>query len=233
MDNDEVRAQLDKKRAEMQAMFDRVAPRYDLMNNLMAPGAVPLWRQAMLTAVAPKSGEKILDLAAGPGSSSLGLVEAGADVVPCDLSFGMLSEGKRKHPELPFINGDALALPFADNTFDAVTISYGLRNVENTVAALSEMRRVVKPGGRLVVNEFSTPTWAPFRVIYRDWIMAALPRLARLASTNAPAYAYLAESIIAWPDQAALADLLVAAGWNDVSWKNLSGGIVALHRGMN
>lgn len=231
--DDEVRAQLDKKRAQVQAMFDRVAPRYDLMNDLMAPGQVAGWRKATTAAIDPRPGEVILDLAAGTGSSSEPLAAAGARVVPCDLSFGMLAEGKKRHPELPFVNGDALKLPFKKGTFDAVTITFGLRNVEDTVAALREMRRVTKPGGRIVVCEFSTPTWTPFRTVYRDWIMKALPTLAKVASTNAPAYAYLAESIVDWPDQASLANVMAEAGWRTVEWKNQTGGIVALHRGWN
>ena len=125
---------------------------------------------------------------------------------------------------------DALQLPYADGVFDAVTISFGLRNVEDTEAALTEMRRVTRPGGRLVVCEFSAPTWAPFRRVYTEYLMAALPRIASVVSSNPAAYSYLAESIRAWPDQAALSGPLAAAGWRDVAWRNLSGGIVALHR---
>lgn len=233
MIGDDIRADLSKKRDQVQAMFDKVAPRYDLMNNLMAPGQVPQWRKETASAVRPQPGERVLDLAAGTGSSAAPLAEAGAQVICCDLSFGMLAEGKKRHPELPFINGDALRLPFASGSFDAVTISFGLRNVENTVAALREMRRVTTTGGRIVVCEFSQPTWAPLRSVYRQLIDKALPTVAAVASTNAPAYKYLAESINAWPDQATLANLLGEAGWRTVEWKNLTGGVVALHRGWN
>lgn len=230
---DDVRATLAKRREQIQAMFDTVAPRYDLMNNLMAPGFVPAWRKEVTAAVKPQPGESILDLAAGTATSSEPFIEAGAFVVPADLSFGMLAEGKKRHPSYAFVNADALKLPFARASFDAVTISFGLRNVEDTVAALREMRRVTRPGGRLVVCEFSTPTWVPFRAVYTEGIGRVLPSLAKFAASNAPAYAYLAESIAAWPDQAALANLIAEAGWRTVEWKNLTGGVVALHRAWN
>ena len=226
----DARATLAKRRADVAEMFDGVAGRYDLMNDLMTGGLQRQWRHELEHALAPRPGQRILDLAAGTGTSSRGLADAGALVVPADLSFNMLAEGRKRQPDLPFVNADALQLPFADDTFDAVTISYGLRNVEDTVAALTEMRRVTRPGGHVVIAEFSTPTWGPFRAVYREWIMAALPALAKPFSSNPRAYSYLAESILAWPDQQRLADLLREAGWHDVEWKNLTGGIVALHR---
>ena len=172
----------------------------------------------------------MLDLAAGTGTSSQPFADRGAQVVPCDFSIGMLRVGKRARPQLAFVAGDGTRLPFADATFDAVTISFGLRNIVDPDAGLREMRRVTKPGGRLVVCEFSQPTWAPFRTVYVEYLMKALPSVARAVSSNPDAYVYLAESIRAWPDQAALADRIAAAGWGDASWRNLSGGIVALHR---
>ena len=226
----DARATLAKRRADVAEMFDGVAGRYDLMNDLMTGGLQRQWRHELEHALAPRPGQRILDLAAGTGTSSRGLADAGALVVPADLSFNMLAEGRKRQPDLPFVNADALQLPFADDTFDAVTISYGLRNVEDTVAALTEMRRVTRPGGHVVIAEFSTPTWGPFRAVYQEWIMAALPALAKPFSSNPRAYSYLAESILAWPDQHTLAGLLRGAGWADVEWKNLSGGIVALHR---
>ena len=226
----DARATLAKRRADVADMFDGVAGRYDLMNDLMTGGLQRLWRIETVHAIDPRPGQRILDLAAGTGSSSRPLADAGALVVPADLSFQMLAEGLKRQPDLGFVNADALQLPFADGTFDAVTISYGLRNVEDTLAALTEMRRVTAPGGVLVIAEFSAPSWSPFRTVYQEWIMAALPALARPFSTNPRAYEYLAESILAWPDQPALAALIAEAGWRDVEWKNLSGGIVALHR---
>lgn len=226
----DARATLAKRRADVAAMFDGVAGRYDLMNDAMTGGLVRAWRAETLRAVDPRPGQRILDLAAGTGTSSRTFADAGALVVPADLSLGMVTEGKKRQPDLGFVNADALELPFADDTFDAVTISYGLRNIEDTLAALTEMRRVTAPGGVLVVAEFSTPTWGPFRTLYREYIPRVLPAIARVLSTNNPAYTYLAESINAWPDQATLAGLIREAGWHDVEWKNLTGGIVALHR---
>ena len=226
------RATLAKRRADVAAMFDHVAARYDLANDVLSLGQDRAWRRAVLDAVAARPGERVLDLAAGTGTSSEPFADAGATVVPTDLSLGMLTVGKRRRPALSFVAADALLLPYADGAFDAVTISFGLRNVEDTAQALAEMRRVTRPGGRLVVCEFSSPTWAPFRVVYTEYLMAALPRIARAVSSNPAAYVYLAESIRAWPDQARLAGQLESAGWRDVAWRNLSGGVVALHRGV-
>lgn len=226
----DARATLAKRRADVAAMFDGVAHRYDLMNDAMSLGQVHLWRAATQRAVDPRPGQRILDLAAGTGTSSRAFADAGAFVVPADLSLGMVTEGKRRQPDLAFVNADGLQLPFADASFDTVTISYGLRNVEDTAGALAELRRVTVPGGTLVIAEFSTPTWAPFRAVYRRYLLRALPPLAGALSSNPRAYDYLAESILAWPDQSGLARLIAEAGWADVEWKNLSGGIVALHR---
>ncbi len=226
------RAQLDKSPAEVARMFDEVAPRYDLMNDLLALGQTRAWRSAVKAAIAPRAGEIVVDLAAGTGTSSLPLAESGALVIPCDFSLGMLTVGKRAHPELPFVAADALALPFADASVDAITISFGLRNVADRHRALGEMLRILKPGGRVVVCEFSHPTWAPFRTVYTEYLMKALPAVARFASSNPDAYVYLAESIRAWPDQRELAADLQSAGFTGVQWRDLTGGIVALHRGV-
>ncbi len=172
----------------------------------------------------------MLDLAAGTGTSSQPFRDRGATVVPCDFSVGMLRVGKQARPRLPFVAGDGTRLPFADDTFDAVTISFGLRNIVDPDAGLRELRRVTRPGGRVVVCEFSSPTWAPFRTVYIEYLMKALPAVARAVSSSPDAYVYLAESIRAWPDQPGLAARLQQAGWKGVEWRNLSGGIVALHR---
>jgi len=134
---------------------------------------------------------------------------------------------------VPKVAADALRLPFDDGVFDAVTVSFGLRNMSDTVAALTELRRVVRPGGRLVVCEFSRPVFRPFRFVYLNYLMRALPAIASRVSSNPEAYRYLAESIRSWPDQRALARLVADAGWADVEWLNLTGGIVALHRALN
>ena len=224
------RATLEKRRSEVAAMFDRVATRYDLANDVLSLGQDRAWRRQVVAAAGPRSGQLILDLAAGTGTSSEPFLPSGARVIPTDLSFGMLLVGKRRRPDLNFVAADALQLPYADASFNAVTISFGLRNVEDTAAALNEMRRVTKPEGTLVVCEFSTPTWRPFRALYSNYLVAALPRIASLVSSSPAAYEYLAESIQAWPDQQGLAAMIENSGWHDVEWRNLSGGIVALHR---
>lgn len=226
-----LRADLDKAAVDVAAMFDRVAARYDLVNDLLALGQTRIWRNLVVRAVNPQPGDRILDLAAGTGTSSAPFAERGADVVPCDFSLGMLEVGKRRQPSLPFVAGDALNLPFRDDAFDAVTISFGLRNVQDTDRALQEMLRVTKPGGKIVVCEFSTPVFGPFRTLYMEYLMKALPAIARRTSSNPAAYVYLAESIREWPDQSQLAARLQQAGWERVQWRNATGGIVAIHRG--
>ncbi|CAM8642357.1 UbiE Methylase involved in ubiquinone/menaquinone biosynthesis [Candidatus Planktophila versatilis] len=223
------RANMDKNPDEVAAMFDGVAKRYDLVNDLLSLGQTKAWRRATTKIIAPKAGMKILDLAAGTGSSSEPLAAAGADVIPADFSEGMLAAGRKARPHLAFTKADALNLPFKDGEFDLVTISFGLRNTQNTQLALAEMLRVTKPGGQLVVCEFSSPTFAPFRKIYTNYLMRALPWVASRSSSNPDAYIYLAESIRAWPDQKALAARIEAAGWSGVTWKNLTGGVVAVH----
>lgn len=223
------RAGLDKQPHEVAAMFDAVAARYDLTNTVLSFGRDRAWRRAARTALGLRPGERVLDVAAGTGASTEELARAGAYAVGTDLSLGMLAAGKRARPGLRLLAGDALALPFADATFDAVTISFGLRNVHDPRAALAELRRVTRPGGRLLVCEFSHPVNRAFRVVYLSYLMRALPAVARRVASNPDAYGYLAESIRAWPDQAGLAAWIAEAGWRRVRWRNLTGGIVALH----
>lgn len=210
-------------------MFDGVAKRYDLTNTVISGGQDHYWRWATRKALALRPGERVLDLAAGTGVSTLELAKSGAWCVAADFSQGMLAAGRFR--KVPMVAGDAMALPFADESFDAVTISYGLRNVSDPDLALREMLRVTKPGGRLVVAEFSTPTFGPFRTVYMEYLMKALPAVAKKVSSNPDAYVYLAESIRAWPTQSQLALRIADAGWSQVKWRNLSGGAVALHRG--
>jgi demethylmenaquinone methyltransferase / 2-methoxy-6-polyprenyl-1,4-benzoquinol methylase len=224
------RPSLDKQPHEVARMFDEVARRYDLTNDVLSLGQDRRWRRSVTRAVDPRDGEQILDLAAGTGTSSVPLLSNGAFVVPCDFSFGMVEVGKAQRPRLPFVAGDALSLPFPDETFDATTITFGLRNIADRAAAMRELLRVTSPGGRLVVCEFSTPVWKPFRTLYTEYLMKALPKLATAVSSSPDSYVYLAESIRAWPDRQTLARELQAAGWTRVQIRNLSGGIVALHR---
>lgn len=227
-----------KDAALVQAMFDRVAPRYDLANALLSLGQDAHWRRLTAEAASPR-GARCLDVASGPGNVAVELLSRGADeVVALDLSFNMLAQGARRWTGaegadlgLRFVNGDALALPFDDATFDAVTISFGLRNVPDPRAALREFARVTRPGGRLVVCEFASPTWGPFRRLYTGYLMRLLPEVAKLVSSAPDAYVYLAESIRAWPDRREIADWFVAAGYERIAVKDLSGGIVAVHRG--
>src|SRR5688572_21355523 len=214
-------------------MFDAVARRYDVTNDVLSLGQDRRWRGEVVRAVGARAGDVVLDLAAGTGTSSQPFADRGATVVPCDFSLGMLEVGKQARPGLPFTAGDGTRLPVADDSFDAVTISSGLRNVVEPAAALSEMRRVTRPGGRLVVCEFSHPTFPLFRTVYLEYLMKALPAIARAVSSSPDAYVYLAESIRAWPDQRGLADLLAATGWQSPEWRALSGGGVALHRATN
>lgn len=211
-------------------MFDGVAKRYDLTNTVLSFGQDRGWRRATRAALRLEPGEQVLDLAAGTGVSTEELARSGAYAVGADISVGMLSTGHRTRPDLPLLAGDALALPCRDGVFDAVTISFGLRNVVDVDGALRELARVTRPGGRLVICEFSHPTSAPFRTVYMSYLMRALPEVARRVSSNPDAYVYLADSIRAWPDQAELATRIGAAGWGAVAWRNLTGGVVALHR---
>jgi demethylmenaquinone methyltransferase / 2-methoxy-6-polyprenyl-1,4-benzoquinol methylase len=231
------RADLDKQPGDVAAMFDGIAERYDLLNDLLSAGQVRLWRRTVARITGAGPGDRVLDLAAGTATSSLSFTATGADCVACDFSLGMLQAGRsrlagREQPgpgRLALVAGDALRLPFRDEAFDAVTISFGLRNVADPGAALAEMRRVTRPGGRLVVCEFSTITIAPLDMLYRRYLINVLPAIARRTARHPEAYTYLAESITDWPAQRELAGVIEAAGWSAVRWRDLSLGVVAVH----
>jgi len=224
------RAYLDKKPGEVSAMFDRIAGRYDLLNDALSLGQDRYWRKIVARAVGAGPGQLVLDLAAGTGTSSRVFTAAGARCVACDFSLGMLQVGARRPASgLRFVAGDALALPFADAAFDAVTISFGLRNVADTGQALAELLRVTRPGGRLVVCEFSKLPVARLNTLYEQYLARVLPLIAGRLSGNAEAYDYLSESIRDWPGQAELGRQIGAAGWSGVRWRNLTFGVVALH----
>jgi demethylmenaquinone methyltransferase/2-methoxy-6-polyprenyl-1,4-benzoquinol methylase len=238
------RADLEKRPAEVAAMFDAVAARYDLMNDLLSGGQVRLWRKHVQRILQARPGERVLDLAAGTGTSSVTFAASGADCVACDFSLGMLRAGRARlatrdpqqnktRGRVSFAAGDALRLPFRDGAFDAVTISFGLRNVHGAQDALAEMRRVTRPGGRLVVCEFSRITVGPLDMLYRRYLTGVLPAIARRAARNPEAYEYLAESISDWPAQPELANVIRAAGWSAVRWRDLTLGVVAIHVARN
>jgi demethylmenaquinone methyltransferase / 2-methoxy-6-polyprenyl-1,4-benzoquinol methylase len=238
------RADLDKQPAEVAAMFDALAGRYDMMNDILSMGQVRLWRKRVQRVLQAGPGERVLDLAAGTGTSSVTFAASGANCVACDFSFGMLQAGQARltardplrdktRGRVAFAAGDALKLPFRDGAFDAVTISFGLRNVRGARDALAEMRRVTRPGGRLVVCEFSRITVEPIDMLYRRYLTGVLPAVARRAARNPEAYEYLAESISDWPAQRELADVIRAAGWSAVRWRDLTLGVVAIHVARN
>ncbi|GLZ30615.1 demethylmenaquinone methyltransferase [Lentzea sp. NBRC 105346] len=209
-------------------MFDGVAQGYDRTNSVMTLGFDRRWREWSRRVLDARPGEKVLDLAAGTAVSTVEYAESGAWCVAADFSIGMLRGGA--HRNVPKVAADALRLPFRDGAFDAVTVSFGLRNFQDTVAALREMARVTRPGGRMVICEVSTPVFRPFRFVYMRYLLRILPFIGRLVSSNPEAYEYLAESMRAWPDQRTLGELISEAGWEDVAWFNLTGGMVALHR---
>lgn len=222
------RADLDKDPRDVAAMFDGVARRYDLTNTVLTAGQDRHWRRLTRRALDLQPGERVLDLAAGTAVSTVELARSGAWCVAADFSVGMLTAGA--HRPVPRVAADALHLPFADAVFDAVTISFGLRNVADADRALTELARVTKPGGRLVVCEFGRPSWGPFRGAYFLALERVLPAVADRVSSNPQAYRYLGESIRDWSPQPVLARRIAAAGWTGVAWRDVVNGAVALHR---
>ena len=221
------KATLDKDPSDVARMFDDVGSKYDITNTILSFGQDAGWRRRVRERLALKPGEKVLDLAAGTAISTVELAQSGAWCVACDFSQGMLAAGKKR--DVPKVVGDGMNLPFADSTFDAVTISFGLRNIQNTGQALREMARVTRPGGRLTIAEFSTPILPGFSFVYKEYLMRVLPWVAKRVSSNGEAYEYLAESIRAWPEQEELAAIVNENGWEDCGWQNLTFGITAMH----
>lgn len=220
---------------EVRAMFDRIAPRYDLLNRAMTAGLDGRWRQAAAAAADVAAGDRALDVCTGTGDLALALADRTTplgEVVGVDFAPEMLRRAQAKaagRRELRFIAGDALALPFPDAAFDAATVGFGIRNVADLDAALREMARVVRPGGRVVILEITTP--ARLRRFYELWFDRVVPRLGRLLGRDAAAYAYLPASVRRFPAPPELAGRMAAAGLRDVRWRPLAGGIVAVHHG--
>jgi demethylmenaquinone methyltransferase / 2-methoxy-6-polyprenyl-1,4-benzoquinol methylase len=220
----------DKDVALVQQMFDRVAPRYDVANTVFSLGLDRHWREVAAHVVAPRPGAVVVDVAGGTGALAAALAARGARVMVADLSLEMVRVGARRSRRAVWWTvADALRLPLADASVDAVTIAFGLRNLNDTRAGLAEFRRVVRPGGQLAILEFSRPVRPVLQAVYGRCVLGLLPHAARLFTSNPAAYGYLARSIAAWPDQRGLAAIVRDSGWERVRWKNLSGGIVALH----
>jgi demethylmenaquinone methyltransferase / 2-methoxy-6-polyprenyl-1,4-benzoquinol methylase len=219
--------------AGVRRMFDRVAPRYDLANTVFSFGRDRCWRQAAARATGLAGRERAADVACGTGALTRELrrLAPGASVVGVDFSWEMVRRAATT-AGAPVLAGDALRLPLADASVDVVTIAFGLRNLADPGHGLVELRRVLRPGGRLVVCEFSTPVVPVLDAVYRRYLTRLLPVAARRLTSDPEAYEYLARSIGAWPDQAGLAGWLEQAGFAEVAWRDLTGGIVALHRGL-
>ena len=229
-----------RKAARVKAVFDSVAGRYDLMNDLMSLGVHRLWKEALVDWLAPRPGIRVLDLATGTGDIAdriLDRVDGRGSVVSSDINMQMLMQGRDRALDdgwfgnVAFICADAMALPFADESFDAVTIAFGIRNVTHIDRALAEARRVLVPGGRFICLEFSKVVLPVLGRVYDSYSFTVLPGLGRLVAGDAASYRYLAESIRRFPDQAAFAALIEAAGFEQVRWRNHSGGIAAVHSG--
>ncbi len=227
----------DEKAARVGAVFDRVAGRYDLMNDLMSLGLHRAWKAFTVEIARPRPGERVLDVAAGSGDLARALsrrVTPGGEVWLADLNLRMLERGRDRLLDAgvlaPAVQCDAERLPFPDAYFDCVTVGFGLRNMTRKEAALSEMARCLKPGGRLVALEFSK-IWKPLERAYDLYSFKVLPWLGERVAGDAAAYRYLAESIRVHPDQAALAQMMEGAGFAKVEFFNLAAGAVAVHRG--
>jgi len=229
-----------EKAKRVRGVFDSVAPQYDLMNDLMSGGLHRLWKQFALSQTHLRPGQRALDVAGGTGDLSRGLAaQVGKQglVVLSDINGSMLAHGRDRLIDrglvqgVQYVQANAECLPFADNSFDCITIGFGLRNVTDKDAALRSMLRVLKPGGQLLILEFSAPTAPGLKPLYDAYSFKILPRLGELIAKDADSYRYLAESIRKHPDQETLLGMLQAAGFTNSRYHNLTGGIVALHRG--
>ena len=224
---------------QVQQMFSAIAGKYDVLNHVLSGGVDFWWWWRMARASGAGPGKRFLDVAAGTGDSSLALARRGADVVSTDFTHAMLRLGPAKFRRKGLADriwassdADAQRLPFRDGSFDGLTICYGIRNVEDRPLAYGEFLRVLRPGGRLTILEFSSPVLPGLKAFYDWYSLHVLPRIGAWISGDASAYTYLPESIRTFPDQRSLAAELECAGFREVRWTNLSGGIVALHVGV-
>jgi len=211
-------------------MFDRIAGVYDVMNSVMTAGMHQRWRERAVELAKVEAGLRALDVATGTGDLAVALAEAGAEVVGCDFSEEMLARARRKAPSLEFEWADALSLPYADESFDAATVGFGARNFSDLGRGLAEMTRVVRPGGRVVVLEITTPQRPPLSTFFSLWFDRAVPAIGRLVG-DPDAYSYLPSSVKRFPDPPALAAEMAAAGLREVRWLVTAGGIIAIHSG--
>ncbi|MGV0741125.1 ubiquinone/menaquinone biosynthesis methyltransferase [Mycolicibacterium sp. XJ870] len=223
------RADLGKNAAEVAGMFDQVAAGYDRTRARLWWGRMDTWGEEMAKGADAGPGRRIVDVAAGTGTSAAILARHGARVVACDISAGMLAVCERRHSHLQTVLADAHRLPFDGQSFDAATISFGLRNMAKPQVVLAEMRAATRPGGRLVVCEFSMPPGRIPRIVFGAYLRYVVPIIGRAISSNPEAYKYLAESIRAWPDPEVLSQWISQAGWSQVSFRRLDWGIVHVH----
>jgi len=229
-------ARLDKRGDTIQRMFADVAPRYDLLNHLLSASLDRHWRKLATRVLAPRQGERVLDLCSGTGDQALTVSPMGAQVVATDFCLPMLTLAQKKFDRSPDprpvgVASDALALPYADRSFDGATVSFGLRNVADLGAALCEIARILKPGGRLAILEFMIPARQPFRAAYLFYFRRILPLIGRLLSPRGSAYSYLPASVLQFPQRAEFLEILRGAGLSDLAVRSLSGGIVGLYSG--
>lgn len=228
-----------EKAAQVQRMFSSIAPRYDLLNHLLSLGIDRLWRRRAVNELGWEAVPAgcYLDNCAGTLDLAVELAgrqHFGGRVVGSDFTYAMLERGAPKVARVPVVPvcADALALPYADGAFDGATVGFGVRNLADLSAGLGEMARVLKPGAKLVILEFTTPAWQPFRALYLSYFLRILPRVGRLISRHSSAYDYLPESVLHFPEPPELAGMMEGAGFEAVEWKRLSGGIAALHWGV-
>ena len=230
----------EEKTARVTEVFESVADKYDVMNDLMSLGVHRLWKRYALHLAAIRAGDKVLDLAGGTGDLASRMADqigSSGTIVLCDINAAMLNEGRNRLIDrgvienLNYVQANAESLPFADNSFDCITMAFGLRNVTVKENALAAIQRVLKPGGRAIILEFSKPVLPGLKPLYDAYSFSVLPLLGKLVAKDADSYRYLAESIRMHPDQVTLQDMMEQAGLERCEYFNLSGGIVAIHRG--